>query len=79
MIFSSINQTPIDTGLIYDTLDECYQADDAIRKEYTDHYNTWNAWAKEHLTKDQLANAQMFMLRRDAFGICVPRASKISN
>ena len=56
---------PIPTGLVYDTLDACYAAEDAMAAEYTRYYNAHSKAGASAASMDLIRSR---MLR----GICVP-------
>ena len=64
---------PVQTGLIYNSLDECLVAESAVRKEWA---RTYNAVPKE--IRDQ-PDSQAFMIKQMTPGTCAPYAPLHSN
>jgi hypothetical protein len=65
LVAMALGTTPVQTGLIYDTLDACYAAEDRMAGEYTRFYNGWVA-----RNRDRAVPA--FITQRLARGICTP-------
>jgi hypothetical protein len=65
---------PVETGLLYDDLDACYRAEDAMRDEYTRAFNEWSKWAKQNLSQDDYDRSGDMWLKRVASGVCIPHA-----
>lgn len=60
---------PVETGLTYPTLGDCYRAEDAIAAETTNYINGWLKAAKAKVTN----GLPDFMQQRAYRSICVPR------
>lgn len=72
LIVLALGTTPVETGLIYDDLDSCYRAEDAMRAEYARWFNAWSDWAMKNQEKAGLPESLEFMKKRVATGLCVP-------
>jgi len=73
--------TPYDTGLVYDTLGQCYAAEDQVSKAEIDYLNDWMKWARQHPEsgyKDpppgsgQNPTIPQFIMDRVSRGVCEP-------
>ena len=68
---------PVKTELLFDSLDECLDSEDAMRREYTHAYNTWHEWAKANPDEASYPESKKFMRQRmglDTTATCVPHA-----
>jgi hypothetical protein len=69
--------TPIETGLFFDSLDDCLKVEETMRNEYARVYNTWHAWAEANLKEAGYPKSDKFMRNRDGIetsGTCIPHA-----
>ncbi len=69
LVIMALGTTPIQTGLIYDTLDACYTAEDRVAAEYVRLYNDWVA-------NNRGRPVPTFITQRLARGICVPHSNQ---
>lgn len=74
LVVMVFNTTPVETGLMFNTLDDCYRAEDQMRAEYTKSYNNWVVWAHKHLSDADFQSGEKMQLHRLANGVCVPHA-----
>lgn len=74
VIFGS---APVMTDLLFATLEECLNADDAMRAEYAKLYNGWLERARQDPLRYNFPNSEKFA--QDRFGLtnvgtCIPHA-----
>ena len=71
---------PIKTNLLFDTLDECLRAEEAMRGAYTRAYNKWLAWARQETASGYPATHQ-FQMQRIIPGAstCIPHSERLLN
>jgi hypothetical protein len=67
LVVMALGTTPIQTGLVFDSLDACYAAEDKMAAEYTKYYNDWAT-----RNKDRYPTPPAFMTQRLMRGVCVP-------
>ena len=75
MVFGT---APIETQLLFPTLQECLSAEEAVRAEYADAYNQWNTWARANPDESGLPESEAFQRHRTGIlntGTCVPYRS----
>ena len=68
---------PIKTNLLFDSLDDCLKAEDAMRTEYSRAFNAWLQWAQKNPDEAGYPNSQAFIQKRDGLespGTCIPHA-----
>jgi hypothetical protein len=74
-------KAPYDTGMVYNTIDQCYAAEDAVAQSQTDYLNHWMAWARQHPESGYRDPPKgsgenpvfpQFILDRMSRGICAP-------
>jgi hypothetical protein len=68
---------PVKTGLLFDTIDDCLKAEEAMRDTYVRTYNAWETWAKANPDEAHYPDIQKFMWRRDGMestGTCIPHS-----
>ena len=73
-IFGSV---PLETDMVFDTLQQCLDAEDAMRAEYSRSFNEWVQRAKVDPDRYNYPNSEKFAQRR--FGLenvatCIPHA-----
>jgi hypothetical protein len=69
-----LGTTPVETGLHFDHIEHCYQAEERMRAEIIQSYNTWLEFAKANPKVTGYPGSQKDMMLRLAFGVCVPTA-----
>ena len=72
LIVLIMGTTPVRTGLVYDTVDTCYAAEDEMASEYTRYYNDWIAWAKDHPKESGYPTIPNYISQRLMRGVCIP-------
>ncbi len=77
MVFGT---TPIETDLVYDTLDQCLKAEELMRGEYARVFEKWETWAKANPEASGYPDSRKFMESRIglSIGTCIPANSKRS-
>lgn len=65
LVVMALGTTPIQTGLVYDTLEACYAAEDRMASEYVRFHNAWVAQNKDR-------PVPQFITQRLVRGICAP-------
>ena len=55
---------PVETGMIFDSLDDCLKAEDTMRANYARAYNDWLTWAKAHQAEADYPTSDDFMKKR---------------
>jgi hypothetical protein len=75
LVMMFMGTTPIPTGLTYDTLSDCYKAENQVAAEYAKFYNDWLAWAKTHQKESGYPPAPAFITNRVMRGVCVPHGN----
>ena len=66
--------SPVKTNLLFNTIDDCLNAEDAMRAEYTRTFNTWEDWAQANPGEVD-ANSKAFIRKRNGMessGTCIP-------
>jgi hypothetical protein len=76
LIVLALGTIPVETGLLYDDLDSCYRAEDAMRAEYARWFNAWLAWAQKNPKEAAYPESLDFMKKRVATGVCVPHVGR---
>lgn len=76
LIVMVLGTTPVETGMIFDDLDSCYQAEEAMRKEYLRSYLYWQDWAIKNPKESGYPDNDAFMKKRLTFGLCIPHAAR---
>jgi hypothetical protein len=67
--------TPIETGLIFDSLDDCLKAEQTMRDDYARAYDAWRTWAQANKAESDYPDSDMFMQKRTGLqtsGTCIP-------
>ena len=77
LVMMVLGTTPVQTGLVYDTLGACYAADDKVAAAYVADYNSWIAWAKEHPKDSTYPNIPDFITNRISRGVCIPHPDMV--
>ena len=74
MIFGS---HPVKSDVIFDTLDKCLAAEEAVRAEQESRYNSWRAGAQGtgRLGEESFQKRRIGMDNR---GICIPHAGPVT-
>ena len=73
---------PVETGMIFNSLDECLKAEDTMRGDYARAYNDWLTWAKTHQAEADYPTSDDFMKKRmgiETWGTCIPHAAAPTN
>ena len=71
---------PVETGLLFNDLDECLNAEEAMRGEYARAYNTWHRWAQANPKEAAYPESQKFQRQRlgmDTTATCIPYAERV--
>jgi hypothetical protein len=71
--------TPVKTGLLFNSLEECLKAEDASRSAYARAYNAWLQWAQANPGESGFPNSRAAMLKRIGLenpGTCIPHADQ---
>jgi hypothetical protein len=67
--------TPVKTNLLFNNINDCLDAEDAMRAEYTRTFNTWQEWAQANPDE---ANPDIAFIRKrnglESSGTCIPHA-----
>ena len=58
LLVFALGSTPIETGLMFDSLDDCLKAEQNMRAEYLRDYNAWVAWAQANKAESDYPEAQ---------------------
>jgi hypothetical protein len=69
--------TPIQTNLIFDSLDDCLKAEESMRNDYARVYKEWHDWAEANPKEANFPESDKFMRNRDGMetsGTCIPHA-----
>jgi hypothetical protein len=69
-----LGSTPVQTDLVFDTLDQCYRAEQQMRIEYTKAFDEWLKWAVQNPTESDYPKSREFMMQRLMSGVCVPHS-----
>ena len=72
-----LGSIPVETGMRFDTLAECLVAEDAMRVQYAEAYETWLTWAEDNQSEAGYPESREFMQRRigiENYGACIPRS-----
>ncbi len=72
LIVLIMGATPVKTGLVYETVDDCYAAENEMSAEYTRYYNDWVAWAKDHQKESGYPTVPAYITQRLMHGVCIP-------
>ena len=73
---------PVETGMIFDSLDDCLKAEDTMRANYARAYNDWLTWAKTHQAEADYPTSDDFMKKRmgiETWGTCIPHPAAPTN
>lgn len=76
MVFGA---APVETGMLFDSLDDCLKAEESVRAEYAMAFNKWLTWARANPTVSGFPGSQEFAQKRIGLNnsaTCVPRAVK---
>ncbi|WFE74241.1 hypothetical protein [Roseinatronobacter sp. S2] len=68
---------PVKTGLTFDTLQDCLDAEDAARGEIAEAFNRWRDWAAANSEQSGYPESEPFMTRRIGMqnvATCIPHA-----
>jgi hypothetical protein len=74
--------SPVKSDLVFDSLQECLQAEENIRSEYARNYNAWLEWAKQNPSTSNYPESDPFIRKRgglDSPGTCIPHAALSGN
>lgn len=74
MVFGT---SPVKTDMVFDTLEQCIEADDAMRTAYANEYNAWLARAKADPKKYNYPASQKYFQRKlgiENTSTCVPHS-----
>ena len=66
---------PVKTNLLFDSIDDCLVAEEAMRAEYAQEFNQWLAWAKQNQVEAGYPKNREFMMQRIGLenrGTCIP-------
>lgn len=77
LVIVILGVSPVKTNLIYDTLQECLNADDEIRGEIADAVNRWQKWAPTNPEQSGYPDSEPFMTRKigmQNLPTCIPHA-----
>lgn len=77
LVFMIFGLAPVKTGLVFDSLDECIEAEEAARVAYADAYDNWREWAKSNPDKSGFPGTELFVQKRIGLkneGTCIPHA-----
>ena len=69
--------TPVKTGLLFESIDKCLRAEEAMRGTYAQKFNEWHDWALQNVTEADYPKSQDFMMGRigtKSWGTCIPHA-----
>ncbi|MEQ1711052.1 MAG: hypothetical protein ABL908_06580 [Hyphomicrobium sp.] len=72
MVFGT---SPVKTDTVYNTLEDCLAADDAMRSAYVEHYNDWIKRAKADPKRYNYPESDKYAKRRyglENVATCVP-------
>lgn len=75
LIVLVLGVSPVKTGLVFDSLDECLSAETAMRSAYADAFNKWQNWAKANPSESGYPGTQPYMQKRIGLnngGTCIP-------
>jgi hypothetical protein len=78
MLIAFVAGELVETGLTYESLEACLEAEDAIRREHAEAYNKWLVWAQENPEQSGYPDSQGFMKRRIGLSTnytCIPVAA----
>jgi hypothetical protein len=70
LIVLIVNQQPVETGLRFDSLADCYRAEDRMASDITDYIN---AFVRNMKGPTKQTDVDL-MMQRAYRGICVPKA-----
>ncbi len=82
LIVAVFGGQPVKTELLFDDLKSCLAAEEAMRKEMSEAYGSWDAWAGEiqglaRYGGDSRQTSRDFQMKRILnHGTCVPHASR---
>lgn len=68
---------PVKTDLLFDSIDECLKAEEAMRAAYGQALNHWHNWAKRNPSEAGYPSSERFQLKRIGIenqGTCIPHA-----
>lgn len=68
---------PVKTGLTFDTLQDCLEAEDLVRTEIAEALNRWLKWAAANPEQSGYPASEAFMTRRigmQNIATCIPHA-----
>ena len=70
-----LGSTPVKTDLIYNSLDECLDAEEDMRTEVARAYSKWEDWAKKNAATARYPESQKWQQKRIGIshgGTCIP-------
>ncbi|MER2263897.1 hypothetical protein [Methylobacterium oxalidis] len=79
LVIALFGSTPVKTGLLFNSLDECLVAEEAARGEYIRAWNAWHEWARKNPEKASYPNSRSFQDSRIGLnhqGTCIPHAER---
>lgn len=69
---------PVKTDLVFDSIDECLRAEEAMPDTYARHYTEWLRWAQQNQAVSGYPTSRGFQLKplgMENYGTCVPHAA----
>ena len=75
LVVMVLGAAPVKTDLVFSILDECLDAEEAMRGEYARAYNKWLQWAQSNKEKARYPESEKHQQRRIGMlnaGTCVP-------
>ena len=74
--------TPIETGLLFDSIDECLKTEETVRTAHANAYNIWLAWAKQNTSQSGYPNSDRLAKRRIGLEnqfTCIPHQQQFTS
>ena len=82
LVVMVLGTAPLKTEMLFDTIDQCFAAEEQMRAAYTEAYNRWSAWAGANPAESGWPNSRAFQEGRMGLrnaATCIPHKDRLTN